>query len=158
MLQDVLRQGLDVFRAIAQRREMNLKTVDAIQQARAERPVTDYRIQIAVCRGDDAYVDFDFADAADAEERSCLYCAQKFCLQSSRQFGHFIKKQRAAVSKFDQAEFTRFRSGKRAGFVSKQLRLEQRFLKSRAVQIDEGAVGALRQTVNRLRDQFLTGA
>ena len=41
LFQNVMHQRLDVFRPIAQRREMDLKTVDAIQQVGAECSVSD---------------------------------------------------------------------------------------------------------------------
>ena len=102
--------GANVFRPFTQRRQVNLKTVDAIEQVGAERSIVYHRIEIAVRRRDDANVDFDFAHAADAEEGARLDCAQKLCLQIRRQLSHFVQEQRSAVSQFNQSELASFRA------------------------------------------------
>ena len=47
---------------------MNLKTVDAIKQVRAESSVSDHRVQVAIRGRDDADVDFNLAHTAHAKE------------------------------------------------------------------------------------------
>ena len=78
---------------------------------------------------------------ADAEKRSRLNRAQQASPATARQLRNLIEKQRAAVSQLDQTKLPR---GKRARLVAKQLRLEQRFLKRSAVEIDKRRFGAVR--------------
>ena len=147
-----MHQRLDVFGALAQRRQMNLKTVDAIEQIRAKRSVSHYGINVAVGRRDDAHVDFNFAHAAHAEKCARLDCSQQFRLQAGRQFRHFIQEKRTAVRQFNQSQLARLRAGKGAGLIAEQLRLQQRFLERRAVQIDERSISAMRETMDGLGD------
>ncbi len=78
--EQVTGQWLNVFRSFPQRREADLKTVDAIQQVRSKHPVVNDRVEISICRGDDANVHFHFSNAAHSEERARLDRAQKFRL------------------------------------------------------------------------------
>src|SRR5687768_12271354 len=144
LLQQVTRQRFDVLRPLAQRRETDLKTVDAIKQVRTKDAVVYDCFEIAIRGRDDAHVDLNLSHSANAEERSRFDRAQQLCLQLCRQLRHLVEKQRAAVSQLDQTKFPAFRAGKRARLVAKQLRLEQRFLKRSAVEIDKRRLGAVR--------------
>ena len=80
VLQHMIHQRLDIFRSIAKRRQVNLKTVDAIKQVRAEGSITHDRIKVAVRGRDDADVDFNFAHTTYAEESTRLDRPQQFRL------------------------------------------------------------------------------
>src|SRR5947207_12329402 len=108
VLQNMIHQRLDVFRAIPKRRQVNLKTVDAIKQVSAKSAVSDHSVEIAIRGGNDADVDFNFAHAAYAEESARLDRPQQFRLQSGRQFSHLIHEQRSTVREFDQSQLARF--------------------------------------------------
>src|SRR4051794_28785078 len=103
---------------------MNLKTVDAVKQVSAKRSVTDDCVEISVRRRDDANVDFNFSHPAYAKESARLDGAQQLRLQPGGQFRDFIKKQRAAISQFDQAELAGLGSGKCARFIAEQFRFK----------------------------------
>src|SRR5215831_17761053 len=68
LFQHVMHQRLDVIRPLAQWRQVNLKTVDAVKQVGAEGAVTYDCLEIAIGGGDDTHVDLDFANPANAEE------------------------------------------------------------------------------------------
>src|SRR6266478_3066376 len=132
-----MHQRLDIFGSLAQWRQVNLKTVNAIKKIRAKRSVSHDRIQGAVGRGHDAHVHLNFAHAAHAEKGARLDRSQQFRLQAGRQFSYLIQKERAAVRQLNQTQFASFGAGKRTRLVTEQLRLEQRLLEGCAVQIDE---------------------
>src|SRR3954466_2305704 len=91
LLEHMIHQRLNVVRPFAQRGQMNLKTVNAIEQVSAEGAVVDDRIEVAICCRDDAHIDFNLAHATDAKESARLNCAQQFCLQAAGKLGHFIE-------------------------------------------------------------------
>src|SRR5882724_1048252 len=131
------RQRLDIFRPLAQRRQIELKAVHPIEQIRPKNSVSNYRIDIAISGGNDANVNFDFAYSANPKECPCFYCSQQLGLELGRQLSYFIQKQSTAIGQFNQSEFPRFGARECAGFISKKLRFQQRFLKCRAVDVDE---------------------
>ena len=61
-------QWFDVLRTFPQWGQMNLETVDPIEQVGAKRSIADDSIEILIRGGNDAHVDFDFAHAANAEK------------------------------------------------------------------------------------------
>ena len=74
----------------SERTEVDLESVDAIEEVCAECPVRDHRIHVAVRGSDDADVDLDLAHAADAIKGVRLNRSQKFRLQLRRQFCDFV--------------------------------------------------------------------
>src|SRR5204862_3715675 len=137
LLEQIMRERFDVFRSLAQRRETDLKAVNSIKQVRSKDAFVNNRVKIPVGRGNDPHVDFNFSHAANAKERARLNRAQQFCLQLRRQLRDFVEKQRSAIRKLDQTKFSSFSSRERSRFVAKQLRLKQRFLKRRTVQVNK---------------------
>ena len=101
LFQEVTRQRLYVVGTLAQRRERNLESVDAIEEVCAERAVGDDRVQVAIRRGDYPDVYFYFADAAYPLEGARLDGPQEFRLQLRGQLRDFVQKERAAVGQFD---------------------------------------------------------
>src|SRR3546814_3189662 len=63
----------------------------------AEAAGGDFAFEIAVGRGNHAYIDAMERIAADALDLAVLQRAQKFGLHRERQFAHFVEEQRALV-------------------------------------------------------------
>src|SRR4030095_3203568 len=97
-------QRFDIFGPITQRRKTDLKAIDAVEQIRPKHSVVDYSFEVAIRRGHDTNIHFDFADTTNAEKCSRFNCSKKLCLQLCRKFCDFIQKQRSAIGKFDQSE------------------------------------------------------
>ena len=76
--------------------------------------------QIAVRRRDDADVDVDVADTADAADLLFLQGTQYFCLKRNVEFADLIQKKRAVVCDLKKALLFGDRTGKRAFFVAEQ--------------------------------------
>src|SRR5947209_1103135 len=102
-------QRLYVFGALAQWGQVNLESIYAVKQVCAKLSSAHYFVKIAVRRGDNAYIDFDFAHAADAEKCSRLNRAQEFRLKLRGHLRYLVQKERAAIRQFNQAEFSGLR-------------------------------------------------
>ena len=96
--------------------------------------------------------------AADALELLLLQRAQQLDLHRGRDVADLVEEQRAAVGELEPAELLLDRAGERALLVAEQLALEQRLGQRAAVDLDERAVRALAEPVDRARDQLLAGA
>src|SRR5215213_1230543 len=158
LFQQVTGKWFDVFRSLTQRRQADLKTVDAIEEIGSEHAIVNYGVEVSIRRSHDANVDLNLAHTTNSEERARLNRSQKFCLQLRRQLRHFVKKQGTTVRKLDQAELPAFRAGERARLITKQLRLEQRLLKRSAVQIDKRRISTVREPVNRMGHELFSRA
>src|SRR4029078_3005184 len=92
---------------------------------------------------DQADVDLDGLEAADALELALLDRAQELDLHLDRDLADLVEEQRAAVGELEPAGLARRRAGERALLVAEQLGLHQRLGDRRAVHLDErpGAEG-----------------
>ena len=148
------RQRLDVFGALAQGGQVYLEAVDAVEEVCAEATVGgDFR-DVAVRRGDDAHVNLNLAHRADAVERVGLNRAQELRLELRRELRYLVQKDRAVVGQLPQAQLAPLRAGERARLVAEELRLQERLLEGRAVQVNERAFGAQAEAVDRVRHQL----
>ena len=66
----------NIFRAIAERRQVDGENGQAIPEIFAKSAFGDHRLQVAMGGGDDADIDMNLALAADALERAVLQNAQ----------------------------------------------------------------------------------
>ena len=133
------------------------KNIQPVIKVLAKTLFLDHLQQVAVRRRDDADVDVDLLDAADAADLFFLKRAQDLCLQRDIELADLIQEQRAVVRDLEQALFLGDRPGKRSFFVTEQLGFEQ-------VLVDRGAVYGLKHLVraqavfvDRAGDQLLSG-
>ena len=66
----------NIFAAIAQRRQFNVKSVQTIEEVRAEFPFLDEEFKIFVSGGDDSEIDLDGLIATDANYFALLQHAK----------------------------------------------------------------------------------
>ncbi len=104
------------------------------------------------------HVDLDRLLAADALELLLLQRAQQLHLHRRRHVADLVEEQRPAVGELEPPELLLDRTGERALLVAEQLALEQRLGQRGAVDLDERAVRAPAQAVDRARDQLLARA
>src|SRR5690606_20440412 len=78
--EEVLDEERDVPGALAERGQADGHDVEAVEEVLAERALSDELLEIAVGRGDEADVDVDGLDAADALELALLEGAQELHL------------------------------------------------------------------------------
>src|SRR5262245_58976658 len=95
---------------------------------------------------------------ADPLESLFLEGAQNLCLQPEWKIPDLVKKQRATVREFKSAGFPRCCPRKGALFMAEQLRLEQCFRNSGAVDGDKRSVRSVAGRVLRQREQVMAGA
>ena len=121
-------------------------------------PFVHHLAQIDVGRGDDADVDLDRLDAAEAHELALLDDAQQLGLGLERDVADLVEEDRALVGQLEQPLLRVDRAGERALHVAEEVRLEQVRRQVAGVDGDERLVGARRVLVQRPRHQLLAGA
>ena len=155
---EILHQQRNIFRPLAQRRQVHGDDVQPIVEILAERPLLHHLRQVGVGRGDDADVDLDGARVADALELALLQHAQQLHLQRHRHRPHLVEEQRAAVGLLEPALPHRHRAGERAADVAEQLGIEQRLGNRADVERDEPLAMPRAGLMDRARHHLLAGA
>ena len=105
-----------------------------------------------------ADVDGRFHFASQPADFVIFQHAQQFRLGGRGHFADFVEQQRAAVGQFEAADAAFGGAGECAFFVPENFAFHQRFGNGRAIDGDEGAVGARREHVNRARHHFFARA
>src|SRR6185369_13749332 len=101
LAREVLDQGADVLRALAQRRDVDARHREPEIEIGPEGPLIGLGAQVAVGRGDDADVDLDVLLAADAAERPPLEDAEQGRLDRQRQLADLVEEDRSAVRELE---------------------------------------------------------
>src|SRR6185437_627005 len=158
-LEKTARDRRDVLPAIAQRRQMNVEHVQAIVEVFAKAPLAHLTLQIAVGSDDDAGVDRDRLDRADAADLPLLQHTQELALKVNAHLGDRIEQERAAVGLLEHPGAAALaRAGESAVDVAEERAVGQRLGQRRAVDGDEGSAVACRVVVDRLREELLARA
>src|SRR5712691_5741200 len=123
----MMRQGIDVFAAVTQWRDVDLDGIQAKEEVLAEPAGSSLRIHVGVGGREHSYVDAPSRGRADTLEISRFQNAQEFRLQVKRNIGDFVQEQRAAISEFETPDAIGPRIGKRAFYVTEELALENAF-------------------------------
>src|SRR5207247_680457 len=134
---EVLDQERNVLRPLAQRRKGDGNDVDAIEEILAERSRLDRLAQVAVCCGDDAHIDLSLGIRSDLAHHSILQYPQELDLHGRGRLAYFVEENRAAVSLRKKPALLADRAGERSALVAEQLRFQQVFRQSAAVDGDE---------------------
>ncbi len=108
--------------------------------------------------GDDADVDLDRLDAADALDVAFLQHAQDLGLGGRRHVTDLIEENRTAVAQLELAESLGRGAGERAALMAEEFALDQVFRDRRAIDRNEALGCAMTVAVQRAGDQFLAGA
>jgi hypothetical protein len=125
--------------------------VQAVEEVGAEAALGHFGRQVAVGRGDDAHVDLDRLGRTDGDDLAFLKRAQQLGLQRQRHLGDLVEQQRAAVGSAEEALAGLGGAGEGALGVAEQQGLKHGFGHGRAVDGDEGTLGAgLRSWMKRL--------
>ena len=88
-------------RALAQRGQADRHDVEPVEEVLAERALRDELLQIAVRRRDEAHVDADRLDAADALELALLQRAEELHLHLDGDLADLVEEERAAVRELE---------------------------------------------------------
>src|SRR5579859_1846949 len=147
--QDVLDKKRNIVFVLTERRQVNVKDVQAEVEVLAQLAVADGLLGIFIGRGDDANVDGSFGFAAEAADFAVFENTQEFGLRGRRHFADFVEQERAAVGQFKAADAALGRAGESTALVAEDFAFHQGFGNRRAVDGDERAAGARREPVNR---------
>src|SRR6185295_6138222 len=101
LAREVLDQGADVLRSLAQRRDVDARHRQPEVEIGPEGPLIGLRAQVAVGRRDDADVDLDVLLAADAAERTPLEDPEQGRLDRQRQLADLVEEDRPAVRQLE---------------------------------------------------------
>ena len=153
--QNVLDQQGEIFLAIAQGRQMNVKHVQAEIEILPKLAVRNSLLGIFIGGREHAHVHRRFGLAAQAPDLAVLEHAQQLGLRGRRHFADFVQKERAAVGKLKAADAALGGSRESASFVPENLALHQRFRDGGAVDGHEGPVGARRKLMQCAREDLL---
>ncbi len=156
--QEVMREEGNVFLAIAQRRQLDRKHVQPVEQILPQLAGAHRFHRIHVRRGNDAHVHGLLLAPAQAAEGALLEHAQQFHLGPRNHLGDLVQENRSAVGELEYAGAPIVRAGERPLLVAENLALEQRFRNGRTVDRDKRKRRTGTELVNRLGDQLLAGA
>ncbi len=156
--EEVPQQGLDVLRAIAQRRDVDPDDVDPVVQVLTELPLLDEPPQVAVGRRDEPRCRLLGARGADGQHFALLKDAKQLGLHPRRDVPHLVEEQRPHAGGADQAEHLALGTREGAADVPEELALEDALADARAVDGDEGLRTARRPLVQPPGHQLLAGA
>src|ERR1043166_1921612 len=153
--EEVLDERGDVFAPPAQGGDVERDDVEAVEEVCAEAPLPHVFGEVAVGGGDDAHVRLAVARRTDAAEAPLFEEAQELDLNLRRHLADLVQEKRRAVGGFDQSALGGGRAGEGPALVAEELRLEERFGERRAVDGDDGRVGARRARVDEAREHVL---
>src|SRR5262249_22318492 len=115
----------DVGPPLPERRDIDRKNAQSIEEIRPKRAARHGGLQVPVRRGDDADVDLDRAGRAEALELAFLENPQQGELRVEGQIADLVEEDRAAVGELEPADAAGQCPGERALFVAEQLRSDQ---------------------------------
>ena len=157
LLEECSREGQDVLRALAQRRDPDLEDGEPVVEIFAERAACHGRSQVAVGSGDDADVGLQGPRPAEPLELALLEDAKELGLDRRARLADLVEEENAPLCQIDPARLGRVGPGERPLLVTEKLGLEQRVGKGGAVQCDERAPGAARGRVEVAGEDLLAG-
>src|SRR6201999_4431446 len=114
--------------------------------------------EIAAGRREHARIELDLAVSPDGPDLPLLERPQQLDLGRERHVADLVEKERSTVGLREQALAIGPRGGEAAAHVPKQLALQHRLRKRRAVERNERPGGALAAAMDRLGDQLFAGA
>src|SRR6185312_10976150 len=155
---ELQRQRHDLAGALAQRRDHERDAVEPIVEILTERAARHLGVEVAVGRGDEAHVDRQRRQAADAQHLALLDDAQELDLDRQRQLADLVEEHGPAVGGLEQAALGLERAGEGAALVAEELALEQALAQRRAVQPEERSPRARRSAVDALGEHLLADA
>ena len=152
------RQLGDIAATLAQRRHQHRHHADAVIQVGAKFVARHRFFEVFVGCRDDPHIDLDGVIAADALELLLLQDAQKLGLEGRGNLADLVEENRALVGEFESPLARADGAGEGSLFMTEQFGLKDRFRQRRAIYLHEGSLGAGRQLVDCLGDQFLAGS
>ena len=154
----MLDQQRQILRPLAQRRQLNLDTLQAVIEILTEATRGNFGFQIAITRCNNPHIDRNFLLRTDRPNAPLLKHTQQLGLRGKRHFANFIKKQRAAASIVEQPLAALLGPSVGAFDVAEQLRFDQLGGNRSTIDRHKRAFGPIARLVQGARCHLLTGA
>src|SRR5258705_1959532 len=117
---EIIYQQRNIINAFAQRRNLNREDIQPIKKVHAKSTVVNFPFKIFVASCDDANVRLDRSVSPDAFKLSFLQHPQESHLYLRAQLCNLVKKDRAAVGRFEPADPLMQRAGESSFLVPEQ--------------------------------------
>src|SRR5579863_7058645 len=144
----------NIFRTLAESRNVEGNHVEAVEQVLAEKVARDFLFEFFVGCGDYAHVDGDRLARSNRLDALLLKDAKNLGLRLEAHVAHFVEEEAAAVGLLELADLVLARAGEAAFAVPEQLRFDQLFGNCGAIHFDEGHGGSRTTGVKRARDEL----
>src|SRR5437773_958718 len=151
-------EAWNLIAPFAKRPDREADDVQAVEEIFAELTGVHGLFEIGVRGGDDADVDRQGGWLAERGDFPRLEKAQELGLQIEPQLADFVEKQRAAARRPDEANLVPVGAREGAAAMAEQLAFEQIARDGGAVEGDKRLLRAVREIVNRARENLLPGA
>ena len=148
-VEEVADQRRDVFPALAQRRDIQLKHRQPEIQILAKGALSERFHQIFIRRRNDPHVHLDRLRPTQSLEPLLLQHSEHLGLGRQAHIADFIQKQRAAVRHLKLSAPHHHCTGERSLFVAEQFALNERLGDRSAVHLNEWTVGARALNMDR---------
>src|SRR6266850_2439411 len=158
LLNEVFHELGDIRFPLAQRCQVNRKSVQPIIQIFAEFTVPNHLLQVLVRRSNDANIDSSGTRAANGLKFTLLENAEQLGLKLQWHVSNFIEEQSATIRQREPADMRIDSARKGSAFVPEEFTFEEACGHRRAVHLHQISVSAGAELVNRARDDFLAGA
>ena len=157
-VEEMDRQGLDVFHALAEGNRLDGDHVQTIKQVQPETPAANLRGQVAVGRHQNPYIDRHGPIAADRHHRAFLDGSQQFGLQVGAQLANFIQEDGAPLCRAEAPNSFVISSGEGPFDVAKKMAGEQLGGECSTVDRDEGLRTPRTVSMDGTSNQFFSRA
>ena len=148
----------DVASPVAQRRQVDGKDVQAVEEVGAEPPGGEVLFEDPIRCRDDPNVDLDHPAGTERLELLLLQDAQQLDLRRGGKLPHLVEEDRPPVRLLEPSAPLVKGAGKGPPFVPEELALDQGVRNGRAVDLDEGPPEAGAFLMDRPGDQLLAGS
>src|SRR5262249_15417958 len=135
-LPEMTSQEGDVTAALAQRRELDARDGESIEEVVAEASGLDFLVEVAPGGRHHAHIDADPLVATDAPKLGPLDCAQELRLKGDVEIADLVDEQRAAVGVLEEPLVGGDRAGESTPLVPEERGLDQIGRHRRAVEDD----------------------
>src|SRR5690606_8062258 len=155
VVQEMLTQQRDVLHPFAERRYMNLYSVDTVQEVLAERSVTHHVVQGHIRSAYEPYINRSRLVRSHPGHLPRLQRTQQLALEVEAEVADFVEEECPFVREFKPPRPVFARIRKRALLMPKQFAFEQRLRYRTHINGDKTFALAHRALVNGPGDQFL---
>src|SRR5262245_22765037 len=140
----------NIFAPLAQRWELDMNDVQAVEQVFTEDAISHGFVRVFVGCRQNPDIDRGLFGAAQPPHFAVFQHPEQLGLEHDRHLSDFIEKESACIGQFEASFATGDRAGECPAFLAEEFGFHERFGNRRAVNRDEWARSAWTELVNRL--------